>query len=718
MANLGFIGYLSCAIAFLILLAILKFSWQGKREGGVLLVAVVINIIWAAVATYHATTEHPVSVLLAVLEMLRDAAWIAFLLTILFAQVGESSGKLLLKITACIVLLVVLIAEGLLSYISLADSALPAGLVFDVLVFSHIIVAVAGLILVEQLFRNATSEQRWSLKFLCFGIGGMFAYDFYLYADASLLQEIDLTIWAARGYINVIVVPLIAVSAARNPQWSLDIYVSRQFVFHTTTLMGAGIYLIAMAAGGYYIRLYGGNWGGVAQLIFLFGAIVVLALLLFSGQIRARSRVFLSKHFFNYRYDYREEWLRLINTLSDQGLDERLRDRVVQAIAEIVESPGGVLWQRNDQNVYQVKTTLNMSLDEDDIDSSNNASLVRFLSDKHWVIDIDDYLNEPAVYGGLELPDWLKNLQQAWLVIPLLQQANLFGFIVLARGRATMSLNWEDRELLVTTGRQAANYLALLDTSDALMDARQFEAFNRLSAYVVHDLKNVAAQLTLVVKNAEKHKHNPEFVDDAILTVSNATNKMNRLLAQLRKGRREIPEDKQLLMVSLDSAISDAVEHRSVDRPIPIFDTQEKDIKVLANEDRLTAVIKHLIQNAQEATTKNGFVKVRLFCNSDQAVIEIADNGCGMNAQFVRERLFKPFDTTKGNAGMGIGVYESREFILSLGGEFTVTSEPNMGTTFRIRLKVHQQGEGTDTRLGANSETKSITAAPTTDAIN
>ncbi|NOZ52967.1 MAG: PEP-CTERM system histidine kinase PrsK [Gammaproteobacteria bacterium] len=693
MTNPGFIGYLGCAVAFLVLSMILKSSWQGKRQGGVLLIAVIVSILWAAVAAYQATTDHPMSVSLAVIEMLRDAAWIAFLLTILFTQAGEASSKLPLKVTAFVVMAVVLVAEGVLSYIGLVNSALLDGWVFDLLVFSHIVVAVAGLILVEQLFRNGTSEQRWSLKYLCFGIGGLFAYDFYLYAEASLLQKIDLDVWAARGFVNIMVVPLIAVSAARNPQWSLDVYVSRQFVFHTTTLMGAGIYLIAMAAGGYYIRLHGGNWGGVAQLIFLFGAIVVLALLLFSGQMRARSRVFLSKHFFNYRYDYREEWMRLINTLSGQGLDERLRDRVVQAVAEIVESPGGVLWQCNDQRNCQMMTTLNMPLDENNIDTNDNASLVQFLKAKRWVIDIGHYIKEPAVYGELELPGWLKGLQQAWLVIPLLQQANLYGFIVLARGRATMTLNWEDRELLVTTGRQAANYLALLDTNDALMGARQFETFNRLSAYVVHDLKNVVAQLALVVKNAEKHKNNPEFVVDAIRTVDNAVNKMNRMLAQLRKGRHQITEDKQLQIVCLESVICDAVEHRSVDRPIPLFDTQEQGVKVLVDEDRLMAVVEHLIQNAQEATSKNGFVKVRLFCSSNHAVVEIADNGCGMDAQFIRDRLFKPFDTTKGNAGMGIGVYESREFISSMGGQFAVTSEPGMGTTFRIRLKIYQPEE-------------------------
>jgi putative PEP-CTERM system histidine kinase len=678
MTNIGAISYISCAIAFFILSVILVISWRGKPQGGALLVAAVLSVIWAIVASYEATTGHPEGIFLAVTELLRDAGWLAFLFVVLFNQVSKSSFRYSLYGLAVISAVLVGIVGLLLAYVTFSDRHLPTGLAYDLRVFCHVAIGVVGLVLVEQLFRNASVSQRWSLKFLCLGVGGLFAFDFYLYADALLLNELDTNIWIARGFINVIVVPLIVVSAARNPDWSLDVFVSRQFVFHTTTLMGAGVYLIAMGIGGYYIRAYGGTWGTVAQVIFLFGAVVVLALLLFSGQMRAWIRVFLSKHFFNYRYDYREEWLRFTNALSVKGAEDQVRNSVISAVAETVESPGGLLWLQRGEDNYELVAVINIPVDESEVVANDNDSLVNFMREKHWVIDIDDYHDEPAIYEGLHLPNWLRELTQAWLVVPLLQQNKLFGFIVLARPRVKMSINWENRDLLKTTGRQAANYLALFDANQALVDAKQFDAFNRLSAYVVHDLKNITAQLSLVVKNAEKHKNNSEFIDDAFLTVDNAVKKMNRMLGQLRKERAGANSEKDLSRVNLFNVVEKVIAHRQIDYPKPELVSSKQDILVVADHDRLSAVIEHLVHNAQEATPDDGFVKVQLSTDECFAIIEIEDNGCGMDDQFIRNRLYRPFDTTKGNAGMGIGVY----------GKIEVRSTVDQGTAFKISLKL------------------------------
>lgn len=694
MSNIGTIGYTGSALAYLIFSVILLTSWKGKSQGGWLLVATIISVAWAGLAAYYAGFDIDNSRLVAFFELLRNGAWFAFLFVLIPMQFKRHQLPWRpIKFSLALGYIILVIIGLLLVYEVSTGTDASKGVLFETRLFFSVVIAIIGLILVEQLFRNATAQQRWSLKFLCLGIGGLFTFDFYLYANALLVKEIDHEIWAARGFINVIVVPLIAVSAARNPQWSLDVFVSREFVFYTSTLMGAGIFLIAMAAGGYYIRLYGGTWGGVAQLIFLFGAAMVLAMLLFSGQARAQLRVFLNKHFFNYRYDYREEWLRFINTLSGQSLHEHLRERVILAVAEIVESPGGMLWQKQENNQYQLMVTLNISFDNYEINTADNSSLINFLQTKQWVVNLDDYRRDASEYDNIELPQWLANNPQLWLIVPLLQESDLLGFIVLAKGRAKMTINWEDRDLLKTTGRQAANYLALLDANEALIDARQFEAFNRLSAYVVHDLKNVSAQLALVVKNAEKHRNNPEFMDDALNTVENAVSKMTRMLSQLRKGRTgfEANEEKTVSRISLNQVIETAIAHRQADNPRPHLEFAEPNLYIQANEDRMLSVMEHLIQNAQEATDNDGFVKLFLISRGEYAIVSIEDNGSGMDAEFIKSRLFKPFDTTKGNAGMGIGVYESREFVLSLGGRMNVTSDVNKGTKFELYLKLDDQ---------------------------
>jgi putative PEP-CTERM system histidine kinase len=254
---------------------------------------------------------------------------------------------------------------------------------------------------------------------------------------------------------------------------------------------------------------------------------------------------------------------------------------------------------------------------------------------------------------------------------------------VLAKARAPQQISWEDRDLLKTAGRQVASYVALLEASEALGEARQFEAFHRLSAYVVHDLKNIAAQLALVVANAARHGKNPAFVEDAFQTVANATERMNRLLAQLRKE----PPASVARSIALKTAVNRAIEARAMRHPAPIARFAANDEPwVQADPERLVAVLEHLIQNAQEATGAQGMVEVTVYSEERMAVAAVRDDGCGMDESFIRERLFRPFTTTKGNAGMGIGVYESREFAHAAGGQLIVESQPNQGAVFFLKL--------------------------------
>ena len=358
-----------------------------------------------------------------------------------------------------------------------------------------------GLVLVEQLYRNTRREHLWAVKFLCFGVGGMFAYDLFMYSEGLLLGNVNIELWAARGAIHVILVPTLALAAVRNPEWSVDVFVSRHVVFHTVGVFGAGVYLMGMAAAGYYIRLYGGTWGGVAQAVFLFGALLLLMTLMSSEQIRSRTRVFLSKHFFRNRYDYREEWLNFTQTLSTQDPELDMRTNILRAIAGIVESPGGVMWVRQASGQLRAASQWRADAPHGSV-TAPSSSLVRFLERRGWVVLLDDYQQATEQYEDLEMPAWLLAMRRAWLIVPLMHGEELVAFIVFTRSGTKPNLNWEDIDLLKTVGRQAGGYLALLSTTEALSEARQFEAFNRLSAFVVHDLKNRAAIPTATITMA------------------------------------------------------------------------------------------------------------------------------------------------------------------------------------------------------------------------
>ena len=703
--NVAIISYLFAFTAYSALTILLVTSWRGRKIGAWIVLASLSSAAWAGISAGAAGNLGIPALVVQIAEVVRDASWCLFLLQLMKPEAlvhsnGTSSGfftaqsneqhtastsksfrwGLSFGVIFSIAVITVLLGPVVAHYQPISAVAIKdAGLI------SWLALSVFSLLILEQLYRNATIEQRWAIKYLCLGIGGIFAYDFYMFADALLFKQLDERLWSARGIVDGIAVPLIAISIARNPNWSLRIHVSRQVVFHSVTLVGAGVYLLAMAAVGYLLRLYGGAWGGLLQATFLAGTGALLLALLFSDKIRAKIRVLLSKHFFSFKYDYREEWLRFTQTLSES--EKAVPDSVVHAIAALVNSPGGILWAKKENHNFTPLANWNMP-DSQMLSGHATDSLIVFLETRQWIIDLREFTAEPGLYEGLEVPSWLSAIADAWLIVPLLSKESLIGILLLKRSEIETAINWEDRDLLKMAGQQAASYLAQHLSDQALVQARQFEAFNRLSAYVVHDLKNILAQQALIVSNAEKHKSNPAFVDDVIGTVRNSVDRMTRLMEQMRSGMRGTGARN----LSLNAVLSEVVSRRSTHHPIPELQLPENELVVQADREQLLTVFSHLIQNAQEATDKSGRISVRLTNVSRHAVIEVEDTGCGMDEDFIQNRLYRPFDSTKGLTGMGIGAFESREVVRALGGDISIHSKLGEGSTFRITIPLPHQG--------------------------
>jgi putative PEP-CTERM system histidine kinase len=353
-------------------------------------------------------------------------------------------------------------------------------------------------------------------------------------------------------------------------------------------------------------------------------------------------------------------------------------------LAELVDSPGGVLWLRNEGGRYEHARAWNLS--EDAVDKTTDfRDVAAFLAHRREVINLADLRRDPDTYDGLEVPGGLLTDDRLWLVVPLQHVDELLGLVVLTRPRSPQAVNWEVMDVLTTAARQASSYLALDRAARALADARQFEGFNRLSAFVVHDLKNLIAQLSLVASNAERHRQNPAFVDDAMRTIKNSVDKMNRLLAQLRSPLQRSAG----VRVELCGVVAEVARARALQEPVPVLEMAvAPPLRIRGDADRLAAVISHVVQNAQEATPRDGRVIVRLDRTATEAIIEVRDTGVGMDADFVRERLFQPFDSTKGLTGMGVGAYEARELAVALGGRVVVESTPGRGTVFRLIVPI------------------------------
>ncbi|MGK5047936.1 XrtA/PEP-CTERM system histidine kinase PrsK [Janthinobacterium sp. GB4P2] len=659
------------SLAFFVLALLLISNWRARQNVRALLVACLATGGWATGTVVLVLLGQRIALAGDALELLRTLAWLVFLLLLI-----EPSRPRLRLVLVGIALTA--LAPWLFSMASSwLALPLPARIIASV---CRLLLAVLGMLLVEQWYRNTPPLKRWGIKFACLGVGGLFAYDFYLYSDALLFRAINDDIWAARGIVDALCAPLLAVSAARNPGWALGLSVSRQMLYRSAALLGSAIYLLAMAASAYYLRYFGGTWGSLMQMAYLVGAALLLAGVLFSGSLRAKLKVTINKHFYNAIFDYREEWLRFTRVLSEDG--PALGERTIQAMAQLVESRAGALWILREQGQFAPAASWNWP--PSTWSEPAAGSLCQFLEEKLWVIDVPDCQQNPRQYGGLLLPPALLALPQVWLLVPLMLHGQLFAFVALARPRTRIGLNWEIRDVLKIAGSQAASYLAHRESLDTLTVARQFDSFNRMSTFIVHDLKNLVFQLSLLLSNAEKHRANPAFQEDMLGTLDHSVQKMKTLLQKLARG--EAPEAPAPLL--LDGLLRQAVAAKASLAPAPRLEIVDGELTVLANRARLERVLGHLIQNAIEATGSDGKVAVRLRREQHTAVVELDDTGQGMSEQFIRERLFKPFDTTK-TAGMGIGVFESREYLREVGGSLEVRSEPDVGTTFRVILPLH-----------------------------
>ncbi len=230
---------------------------------------------------------------------------------------------------------------------------------------------------------------------------------------------------------------------------------------------------------------------------------------------------------------------------------------------------------------------------------------------------------------------------------------------------------------------QVAAVLAQAEADRLLTESRQFDAFNRFAAFIMHDLKNVIAQQSLVVRNAAKYRHDPAFIDDVLDTVANSVERMQRLLEQLKRGQG----DAMVERVELARLLLETVSRHTEREPVPTAELPASTLRLRVDRERLAAVLGHLLSNAQDATPPDGAVRIETVLEPDGSlVLAVADTGCGMEEEFIRERLFKPFDSTKGSKGMGIGAYQARQFVQALGGDAHVDSAPGHGTRFELRF--------------------------------
>ena len=539
-------------------------------------------------------------------------------------------------------------------------------------------IAAGALILVHNLYGQASPESRGALRFPMIALTIMWAYDLHLYTVAYFTRGLAQDLYALRGTVLALLVPLFVLGVRNNSIWRVRL--SRAATFQSVSVIAILAYLIVMMSGARAMELVGGDWGRAAQLGIVLVMSVAALIMLPSGRLRGWFKVVVAKHVFEHRYDYREEWLRFTDTVARGDEDSpSLETRVVKALADIGGSPGGLLLLADEH--YHFSRSVAWNWEDAPIDGGEGAeALARFVEDRAFVLDFERLQGGWLSHGQAQVPVplWLA-ATGAWAGVPLIHAGRLVGLVILAHPPYRRPLDWEDYDLFRAAGIQAASYIAEARSQQALADSRRFDEFNRRFAFILHDIKNLVSQLSLVARNAERHADNPEFRADMIATLQSSVKKMNDLLARLSPGA--VREGEPIRPVSLERAAASVAAAKSHQHPVIV--AGEPGLWAKADPAALEQALSHLVQNAVEASPPDRPVEIRYAESGGDALIEVIDRGHGMSAEFVRTRLFQPFASTK-EQGFGIGAYEARALVTAMGGRIEVDSREGEGSVFSL----------------------------------
>ncbi|MFC7335286.1 XrtA/PEP-CTERM system histidine kinase PrsK [Rhodocista pekingensis] len=668
------VSYGAATLAHVLLTVLILANWRRHPLTWLLLLAGMAGLAWAG-SGLVGWSWFGIRGLPEFLGIARDLAWCLFLQRLILYLGADGPGRLPALLRWLPGLSAGLALAGLL-LLGSGTFPLPPEVLGRLVPVAQLALALAGILLVENMVLNCPPDFRWAAKYFAIGLGGLFLYDFLLYADAALFVRVSTELALARGAVAALALAVIGVAVARSAGWAPRIHVSRRIAFYSMSFLVAGCYLLVMAAAGFYARRVGGDWGDFLGVLVLFCAIGLFAVLAASGRARAVARRFLAEHFYSHRHDYRQEWRRFIDALSQDGDRADLGERVIRAIAGIFEVPEGGLWLRTPYGV-SLAASWNISrwrLDGAAMQLPPDDALVARLERERALHDL-------TKLGEAERPDWLAQVRRAWIAVPLVHRDALVGFAVLGTPRVPTRLTEEDRQLLLLLGRQAGSYLAERTLGEELAEVRRFAAFSRRVTYATHDLKNVAAQLSLLLDNARRCKDDPAFIADMLETVRHAVDRADVLLRRIGGGLdgNGAPEP-----AAVADALRQAVRRAGGGgRGVRLAGSVEAMVRVDVAE--FTAALDHLLANAVEAAGPRGSIVVLGRRQETAVVIEVQDDGAGMSPEFLRDGLFRPFRSGK-PGGYGIGVFEVRDFAHRAGGRLEVESRPGQGTTMRLVL--------------------------------
>lgn len=671
--------FASLAAGLSFVAAAILFVLRGKRSWPTALFALALLLtgLWAlTVALAHSDYAEWDRVPSA-LAALRDAGWFAATIVLLRQ---ESERQMLWRRLA--------VAAGILVFADLGFAL--SGAIFDTGLglrltpaAVELAISVMGLILIENLVLNIAPPRRWSVRLMAIGLTALFGYNIVLRIPQFLGGEAIEGFVAAQPVVYLLALPLFVVTGVRNNSLKLQAHSSRDVVFHSATLIFAGILLQGTAVAAFYVRSFGGAPAIALSIVLAFAGVLTIAVMLSSRTVRSQIRTFINENFYNYKYDYRVEWTKFIQALS-QYQERGAAERALRIIADLLDSPGGVLWVRR-AGWRQYLPLASWSFGE---------AFGPLEADDAILADIG---NENLGFLELSSSDQAgksatmrQRFPGAWVAVPLHFRGDLIGFALLRKSRGARRLDWEDRNLIRLIAMQLALYLVHEQIAQELADSQQLIEFNKRVAFAMHDLKNTIGQLNLVLHNAARFGDDPQFRADMMTTIHQSVDNLQRLMGKLKN--ESLPETApQKHRVDVCGLVARCAKRKSA-TGVVFGDADGPIYADIAKPDEFESALEHVVSNAVEASPVGSNVRLSVEKQDGRVRVRVEDHGSGMSPEFLAHELFRPLRTTK-KKGLGIGAYQARAILRSLGGDMEVQSTIGQGTTVSLFLPAYADAE-------------------------
>jgi len=547
-----------------------------------------------------------------------------------------------------------------------------------------LIALVMILMSLEQTFRATVGTMRWQIKLVVVAVALIFGARLYVRSQAILFSAPDIAFWSLESSALLIGCAFLGVAYVRTGLAEIELYPSLAVLRSSLTVVVVGGYLMVVGVLAQVVTRFGG-----AE-VFQFQALVViigmagLAVLLLSDRARQQIHAFVLRHFKPAQHDSTRIWMSFSKRLGAVSDQQGLCNAAAKLVSETFDVLSVTIWLVDDEKERLAPAA---STAQHGIPSNGGVPSATVLAGVKALRSCSDLDRAPDGWAEefrlLNPTTFARGGNR--ICIPLRVGDRTIGAMVLADRVNGAMYSVEEIELLNCIGEHVSAILVNLRLANEVAHTRELDAFRLMSTFFVHDLKNAASSLNLTLKNLPVHFDDPAFRDDALRTIGNTARRIDDMIARLSALRQR--PDATRVDADLNQLVDEALAKVQPIRDVRLTRELEPLPRILADREQIQSVVTNLVLNAQDAVGSEGVIQVRTSINGQRVLLTVADNGCGMTETFLRESLFRPFQSTK-KKGLGIGLFQCRAIVQAHGGGMQVESEAGKGTTFLVSLPV------------------------------